>query len=220
MKYLAAFLFVGFFAGQISAQEPARITGDYVEARSGHVYTCGCLYSGEMVTGGKEAIIVWRVGSGDFKGISLAGVKVAAVVVGESNLGADDKPRQTAIYLDGVTSDGQKQAILDLWTREYSSALGEITSVRAVPISFERQGEILNVNIPDIAQLEVRKALLPQDAHLGSTLWYGPFAPLRDSTLATALHYEYWGNEFQRQWRELLPSISGYFGRFTLTAGL
>lgn len=220
MKYLAAFLFVSFFAAQVCAQEPSQITGDYVEARSGHVYTCGCLYSGEMVTGGREAIMVWSIASGDFRGIPLAGVKVAAVVVGDSNLGADDEPRQTALYLDGVTSEIQKQAILDLWKREYSHALGEIASAHTVSIGFEQRGDTVTVSIPGIVQLDVRKALLPEDAHLGSSLWYGPFAPLRDSTLATALHYEYWGNEFQRQWRDLLPGISGYFGRFTLTAGM
>ncbi len=218
MKYLAVFFSVSLFAAPVGAQESAPVAGDYVEARSGHVYTCGCLYSGEMVTGGKEAIMVWRVTSGDFNGTSLAGVKVAAVVVGEGNLGADSTPRKTALYLDGLTSERQKQALVDLWKREYSSALGEIASVHKVPISLEQQDGTVKVGIPGIVQLEVRKALLPADAHLGSTLWYGPFTPLADSTLATALHYEYWGNEFQRQWRELMPSISGYFGRFTLAA--
>lgn len=214
MRVLATILFAALFATMARAQAPAQIYGDYVEARSGHVYTCGCLYSGETVTGGKEAILVWRVTGGSYQGQSLEGVKVAAVVVGESHLGAGNGPRQTALYLDGITSDAQRQAILELWRREYANVLGRIASARIAPIRFEREGEAWVIRIPDIAELRLRKARIPEDAHLGSSLWYGPLASLKDSTLATALHYEYWGLDFARQWREMIPSISGYLGQF------
>lgn len=219
MKLLATgLLTLVWVAAQAKGQDLGTIVGDYVEARSGHVYTCGCLYSGEMVTAGKEAILVWRIASGDYQGTPLAGIKVAAVVVGKTNLGADGAPRRTALYLDGAASDAQQQAVLALWQREYSPVLGEIASAHRAPISFERQGEMVMISIPGIARLQVRKAHLPEDAHPGSSLWYRPFAPLRDSALATALHYEYWGTDFQRQWREMMPSISGYVGSFALAA--
>jgi hypothetical protein len=37
--------------------------------------------------------------------------------------------------------------------------------------------------------------------------------------LETALDYEYRGKDFQRQWQDFLPSISGYLGEFTLKVG-
>ena len=218
MRYLATAFFILIFAVDAHAQAPA-VAGDYVEARSGHVYTCGCLYSGESVTGGKEAILVWRILSGDYQGTPLEGIRVAAVVVGESNLGAPDDARRSVVYLDGITRDAQEQAVLALWRREYAKVLGEVRAVHRAPITFDRQGELVNVEVPGVVRVQARKARLPQDAHPGSFLWYSPFTPLADPTLATSLLYEYWGNDFQRQWRELFAGITGYMGHFELRPG-
>jgi len=216
MKCLATAFFVLFCVVQARAQAPAPVAGDYIEARSGHVYTCGCLYSGESVTGGKEAILVWRVASGEFQGTPLAGIRVAAVVVGETHLAANSDPRRSVIYLDGITRDAQEQLVLDLWRRQYAKLLGDIRAVRRAPIKFEREGEIVTITVPGVVKVQARKAQLPKDAHPGSSLWYGPFTPLGDPTLVTSLLYEYWGNDFERQWRELFAGITGYMGQFTL----
>jgi hypothetical protein len=190
-----------------------------VEARSNEVYTCGCLYSGQMTTAGREAILAWRITQGVYQGTPLAGVKVAAVVVGDANLGAYDAPRRTALYLDESASDAQLQAVVALWQRKYSRALGKIATVHRVPISFTQQGDAVRLSIPNLVEVQARKARLPQDAHPGSFLWYQPFVPLRSSSLATALNYEYSGMDFQHQWQDLMPSINGYFGEFALKAG-
>jgi len=216
MKVLATVLLILLAAAPAPAQKPAPVQGDYAEVRSGEVYTCGCLYSSEMVTAGREAILVWRISSGSYSGASLAGIKVAAVVVGKTNLGAYNGARRAALYLDGITSEGQQQAILSLWRHEYSSVLGDIGTVHTTRFSFELQGETVHVAIPGVAEVQARKAQLPEDAHPGSFLWYGPFTALRESFLATALHYEYSGADFQRQWTDLMPGIRGYVGKFVL----
>lgn len=217
MKSLATILFSLLFAGAANA-ESAKIFGDYIEARSGHVYTCGCLYSGEMVTAGREAILAWRVAAGEVEGTPLAGVKVAAVVVGDHNLGAHSGARRTVLYVNTEASDAQATAVRTLWAQEYGRVLGEIVALRRVPITFEKENGIWRVRIPGIAAIESRKAKLPDDAHLGSFLWYSPFTTLAESTLATALYYEYWGDEFGRRWRDREPGISGYYGSFSLGA--
>lgn len=220
MRFLATCFLVLWFVAPGNAQAPGRIAGDYVEVRSGQVYTCGCLYSGEMVTGGKEAILVWRIATGEHEGMSLAGVKVAAVILSESNLGSEAAARRSALYVDGISSGAQQAALLALWKREYSHVLGEITSIHAVPIRFEHQGEVVSVSVPGIAELQVRKARLPEDAHPGSSRWYGPLSPLNSFALMTSLYYEYSGRDFARQWREMLPSISGYSGDFAFEPGM
>jgi len=217
MRLLGMTLIALLLAVSGRAQVAPAVTGDYIEVRSGHVYTCGCLYSGEAVTGGKEAILIWQIGQGEYQGMPLAGIKVAAVVVAEGNLGTEDVPRRSVLFLDGATSAAQKEAVISLWRRQHSTILGEVTSIRDVPIRMEQHGDWLTASILGVAHLEVRKARLPEDAHLGSFLWYGPFATLRESTLATALLYEYSGSDFQRQWRDTMPSISGYMGNFMFT---
>lgn len=214
MKFLATLLFIGALALQANAQ--TGLLGDYIEARSGHVYTCGCLYSSETVTAGREAILVWRIASGEYEGVPLAGIKIVAVVVGEGNLGAGAAPRHSVLYVDGVTSEPQREAVRALWTKEYSRILGSVESLRDARIDLEQQDGEMRVVIPGIVRLDMRKARLPDDAHPGSFLWYGPFAALTDPELATSLFYEYWGGEFHRQWRDLMPSISGYIGKFAL----
>ena len=217
MKQLATVTWVSLLCAlPLAAGEAPAISGDYVEARSNEVYTCGCLYSGQMTTAGREAILAWRITSGDYEGTPLAGVKVAAVVVGDANLGAYEAPRRTALYLDEAASDAQRRAVVALWQRAYSQALGKIASVHQVPISFTRESDTTRLSIPNLVEVQARKARLPEDAHPGSFLWYGPFLPLRSSCLATALNYEYSGMDFQHQWQDLMPSINGYLGEFAL----
>jgi len=220
MKVLATAILVSLLcAWPLAAGDAPAISGDYVEARSNEVYTCGCLYSGQMTTSGREAILAWRITRGVYQGTALAGVKVAAVVVGNSNLSAYDGARRTALYLDESASEAQLQAIVTLWQGEYSQALGRIATVHRVPISFTQQGDAIRVSIPNLVEVQARKARLPEDAHPGSSRWYGPFVPLRSSSLATALNYEYSGVDFQHQWQDLMPSINGYLGEFALNAG-
>jgi hypothetical protein len=220
MKFLTTGMLLSLlYALPVAADETATVSGDYIEARSNEVYTCGCLYSGQMTTAGKEAILAWRIARGTYQGTPLVGVRVSAVVVGDTNLSAYDDPRRTALYLDGVTSDAQQQAVVTLWQQKYAGALGRITSVHRAPINFTQQGDAIRVSIPGLVEIQARKARLPADAHPGSYLWYEPFVSLRNSSLATALDYEYSGKDFQRQWQDLLPSISGYLGEFALKVG-
>jgi hypothetical protein len=220
MKLLATAILVSLLgAWPLAAAEAPAVSGDYVEARSNEVYTCGCLYSGQMTTAGREAILAWRITGGVYQGTALAGVKVAAVVVGDASLSAYDGPRRTALYLDESASDAQLQAVVALWQREYAQALGKIASVHRAPITFTQQGDTVRLSIPNLVEVQARKARLPEDAHPGSFLWYQPFVPLRNSSLATALNYEYSGADFQHQWQDLMPSINGYLGEFALKAG-
>ena len=50
----------------------AGISGDYVEARSCNVFVGACHYSGEYMTAGREALLVWHVSRGA-RGTLLAG---------------------------------------------------------------------------------------------------------------------------------------------------
>src|SRR5574337_1309892 len=131
MKFLSAAFVILLTAALANAQAPATVVGDYLEARSGEVYTCGCLYSSEMVTAGREAILVWRITGGDFQGTPLAGIKVAAVVESMANLGVEEAPRRSVLYLDvpaGPGKESQQNVLPALWQREYSKVLGKVQS--------------------------------------------------------------------------------------------
>lgn len=203
------------FAASTFAQSTKPVSGEYVEARSAEVYTCACLFSGQAETAGKEAILVWNVQEGDFAGASLAGMKMAAVIVGEAHLDHyARKARSSSVYLDEAGSPVQRDAALAFLQSRHADLLGAVVAVRTVPISFRKDNDRTYVRIGEIAEIVARDARLPQDAHPGSYQWYNPFVPLKQSTLAMALYYRFSGQEHNTRWVFDDPGITGFTGAF------
>ena len=69
------------------AGKSAKITGDYVEARTAEVFAGGCIMSSEAETIGRQAVLAWRIRSGEFNDVTLDGLSVMAAVSGDRNLG-------------------------------------------------------------------------------------------------------------------------------------
>ncbi len=203
-------------AGAAQADSTSTIAGSYLEARSGHVYTCGCLYSGEMVTSGREAILAWSFDSGAFEGVSLAGVRALAIVSAEENLGIQNEPRQSVLYLDGIVTASQEDAVVTLLQRKYADVVGEIIGRYRGQIQFRSNDDGVDVEVPGVARVRARPARLPADAHLGSIRWYEPFIPLTRTTMATSTLYGYQGPDFEKQWRQPEAGINSYYGSFAL----
>jgi hypothetical protein len=183
--------------------------------RSNHVYTCGCLYSGEAVTSGTEAILAWKFRKGVFSDIQLDKIKAAAVIVGSSSLSGGEGSRKTALYLDGVASSEEEKAVVTWFRQEYPELLGEVIAVRQSPIRFDKTDDLLNVGVGNDVQLTLRDARLPEDAHLGSQQWYQPFTQLKNTELSTVLQDEYSGDDFGRSWRRWTPRIAAFTGEFS-----
>src|SRR2546421_9883587 len=92
-------LFIG--AGCPGASVPAtsvpaaKITGDYVEARTASVFAGACHYNGELVTTGRDAILAWSFTSGLCNGADLTGLRAMAAVTCDQSLGYDHAARKT-----------------------------------------------------------------------------------------------------------------------------
>ena len=216
MSSLLPMLTVILLSGiNVYAVTPAAISGDYVEVRSNLVYTCGCLFSGEQVTSGKEAILAWAVRDGEFNGASLAGAKAVAVLKGPENLGLPQSSRKSVMFVDAGGRPAQ-DALVAMLREYYGHVIGEVLSVQEVPISLIRDGERVRLNVRGLSQLVVRPARLPQDAHPGSFLWYDPFIPVAESSLATAEYAKFSGAHFNHRWWVADAGITGYLGVFRL----
>lgn len=199
------------FAGQ-----PSEITGDYVEGRSNHVYGCYCEFSGEGAFGGTEAILAWHIKAGQYRGVPLSGVKIAAVLVSEQTLSMGSNPRKSVLVVDSAASAAQRQAAEKLLRQQYGELLGEITSVHQLPILFERDADRATLTVGPLLNLWMRKARLPEDALQGSRTWFDPFIPLEEFTLATTLNNKFRGRDFAHQWDNRDMGTTGYYGRFRL----
>ena len=202
----------------VTGQATPVVEGDYVEARSNAVFGCYCEWSGESVTAGREAILVWNIRSGVSRGIDLSGVRIAAVVAGPETLSKGPSPRKTVILIDRSASKKQQEAVESLVRQSYPDVLGEVIDVRSASIEFEKTGDKARIKIDDLVDVNMRKARLPEDAMQGALLWYDPFIPLKDATLGLTLHYRYWGTDFDHRWQQHEAGVTGYFGGFTVAA--
>ncbi|MCS7315507.1 MAG: DUF1326 domain-containing protein [Bryobacterales bacterium] len=212
IRLLAIVSAMVLLAGLVTASAPA-ISGQYIEVRSNHVYTCGCLYSGEQVTSGREAILAWVVREGAYAGQDLSGARAVAVLTGPESLSLQGTPRRSAVFVDGVPAAAQK-ALVDMLKEYYGDVLGQIISVQAAPVKLAQEGERITIEVAGLSRVVVRPARLPEDAHQGSWLWYTPFIPTTDSALCTTEFTSFRGDHFARRWWEADAGITGYIASF------
>jgi len=217
MRYTGMSAWLTLLALMASAGQRLEIAGDYLEGRSNHVYGCYCEWSGEGVTGGREAILAWGIQAGRFDGVLLAGVKMAAVIVGEGTLSMGQAPRTSILFFDSAASPAQRRAAERLLRQRFSRLLGQVRNVHVAPIQLRRNAEQATLSVGEMLNLTMRRAVLPDDVLQGATLWYDPFIPLVESTLGTTSSHKYWGGDFDHRWDNSDPTTSGYFGRFQLT---
>src|SRR5438477_5023466 len=89
MKIITSIALLMLAAGSLPAatQSLPEISGGYLEVRSCDVYTGPCFANGEMGLTGKEAVMVWSIRQGSWKGVALDGLNVIAVVKTDDTMG-------------------------------------------------------------------------------------------------------------------------------------
>lgn len=189
------------------------IQGLYVEDRSNHVHGCYCEWSGESQTGGREAILAWQFLEGGYGGVPLAGAKAVAVLRGEATLSMGYSSRESVLLIDGSSAE-QRRAVESFLRDRYGFFLGRVLRASQAEIQMEVGAENARVSVPGTLALEVRKAVLPEDALPGATKWYDPFVPLAEAQLGTRVQSRFSARDFNFVWNEREPATSGYFGRF------
>lgn len=189
------------------------IQGLYVEDRSNHVHGCYCEWSGESQTGGREAILAWQFLEGDYGGVPLAGAKAVAVLRGEATLSMGYSSRESVLLIDASSAE-QRRAVESFLRDRYGFFLGRVLRASQAGIQMEVSPEKARVQVPGTLALEVRKAVLPEDALPGATKWYDPFVPLAEAQLGTRVLSRFSARDFNFVWNEREPATSGYFGRF------
>lgn len=214
-RFLIPLVFAGF-VGAAAAADPTAggVSGDYLEVRSNQVYTCGCLYSGEQVTGGREAVLAWNFREGSLAGKPLHDVRVVAVLMGATSLSIGESPRVSVLYVDGLEADRQADFLRWMQAR-YGNLLGDVLAVHQAPIQFIKAADTWEVTAGDEVHVKVRRTILPEDAHLGALQWYDPFIPLAQSELVTIQLDQYAGTDLGMRWRRVYPEITGFRGEFS-----
>ena len=218
MKTLLLSALVAAAPAFVAASGTTAITGDYVEARTAEVFAGGCIQGSEGEAAGREAILAWRVGKGQVNGVSLDGLSIVAVVTSDVNLGTHElggvapKKIRTAIRVDARATPAQRDALLAM-AKSLSPVVRDIVDVKAVPIAFQRDADVLSVTAGEAA-LEVATKV-DHSPTCGALQWYTPLAKLTGSALGHTRSESWSGASLGTQW-SMGDKRASFYGAFEL----
>ena len=199
------------------AAGPASVTGTYVEARTAEVFAGACIMNGEVATGGREALLAWKVDKGQVNGVTLDGLAVVAALAGDTNLGihevgGESTPARAAIYVDSRANAAQRKALVSM-VRSLSGALiGSVVQESATPIQFADNGRQISVST-DTVNLAVNKQL-NHDASCGNKQWFNPLTRVDGAQMGTTDQNEFSAAVLNTKWSD--PNKrSSFFGTFS-----
>lgn len=130
LSILCVVLFSSFLLAQ-------QIRGQYLETRSADVYTGQCFANGEVNLVGNEAILAWHVENGNWNGVSLDGLTVAAAVHAHGTLGdpyESPYPAQAVVIVDEQANSQQRAALLAFAQQMGGELLSQVEQVIAAPM--------------------------------------------------------------------------------------
>ena len=183
----------------VLATQPETVQGEYLEARSVSVYVGACHYGAEYVEGGREATLVWNIRQGIWKGVSLEGLTVVAVVTAKNNLALDTKTRRSVLYLDTKATSKQRTALIDLMTEKRGELLGEIISTESVPIAFTKEGMKYDLRVGKVLTLSVSRYPC-QNCTQPHQIWYEPLEQLDTPIVGKSTSYCYQDKTLSVTW--------------------
>lgn len=177
-----------------STAKAQSISGDYIETRSADVWTGPCVANGEMNLVGDQAILAWRVNKGEWKGVSLDGLTVVAVVKANATLGDqynNPYPAKSVVIVDDKACGDQPKALVEFAQSMAGELLKHVVRVEVAPIKVEVSGQgghygTTLVRAGNIAGIQTR-AINGKDHLCGNEeVFYRPLAEMTHSMPAVA----------------------------------
>ena len=208
------FITVGWTA-VLCVGEDSAVTGQYLEDRSSHVYGCPCEWSSDYASFGREAVVAWKIESGQYHRENLAGLSLAAVLAAKFTLSDASSLRHSVLFVDSGAPDRQRQAGIAWLDSRFGDLLGRVLAVHDVPVTMSIDDDSAELHIANVLEVRMRRADVAADTQPWASLLYDPFTRLTTATLATRLHSEYAGTGLEIRWMREEPAITGYYGTFT-----
>ena len=197
------------------ATEITEIQGEYIEARSASVYVGACHFGAEYVEGGKEATMVWNIQQGNWKGVSLDGLTVVAVVSANENLAVDFETRKSVLYIDTKTTAEQQAALKDMLTTKRTKELGTIVATQVAPINFTKKDTKYNVEVGKVLTLSANRypCVHCTQPH---QIWYKPLITLDNPIVGKSVIYRYKDSYLTVNWQQGESLNNVFVGSFSM----
>jgi len=202
----------------------AAIRGDYIEARSADVYTGPCFANGEVGLVGDEAILAWKIDQGDWKGTSLNGLGVVAVVKAHATLGDpyhSPYPAESVLIVDQKANAQQRLALQDFAASMAGKLLSHVVRVEAAPIQLtlakgEQHGAAQLV-AGNLASIKTRSLCQGDDKCGNEIVYYPPLVHLAHAMPAFTLEDSFQGKGLDVVWNHI-GKRSAFVGSFSLAS--
>jgi hypothetical protein len=223
MRKLYVPVFVGIALMVVSAGPGnAAIKGDYIEARSADVYTGPCFANGEVGLVGNEAILAWRIKEGDWRGTSLNGLGVVAVVKAHATLGDpyhSPYPAESVLIVDQRATPRQRLALQAFAAAMAGKLLSHVVRVETAPIHLAlAQGEqhgTARLVAGNLVRIETRSLCHGDDICGNEFVYYPPLIQLTHAMPAFTLEDSFQGKGLDVVWNHM-GKRSAFVGSFTL----
>lgn len=116
------------------------VKGNYLEVRSCDVYTGPCFANGEMNLTGNDGLMVWSVRQGNWNGVDVSGLSVAAVVKADGTLGNlhfNPRSGNAVVIVDSKADSTQRDALADMAQSMAGKLISKVVNVQRAPIVAE-----------------------------------------------------------------------------------
>jgi len=188
----------------LSAQQ---IRGEYLESRSTDVYVAQCFANGETGLTGNQALLAWHVQEGEWNGVKLDGLTVAAAVRAHATLGdpyGNPYPAQAVLMVDDAANPAQREALISLAQHQGGKLLENVVRVEVVPVILDMPSDTHDghavLRAGHLATI-VTRPLNHHDHICGNeTNFYPPLTNVENATSAVALTDEFQGDGLDSRW--------------------
>jgi len=204
-----------------ASQSAPEISGGYLEVRSCDVYTGPCFANGEMGLAGKEAVMVWSVRTGSWKGVALDGLNVIAVVKTDDTMGdLRYQPRSgpAVLITDAAADAKQKEALADFARSMAGKLIQNVADVKTakmeVAIGTCAKAGCASVKAGNLVEISTR--CLGDKDHLcgNEDTFYQPLTPVTDAYPAFTEIAAFKGTGLNLTW-ELVGKRSAFLAGFS-----
>jgi hypothetical protein len=168
---------------------------------------------------GREAMMAWRVRKGSFKGVSLEGLSVVAMVAGDVNLGTHElggvapTSIKSMIIVDRRATSAQQQALVEMARSLAPNLVRGIVRTSAMPITFETAGDDVRV-AAGAATVDINTNV-EHSPTCASAQWFEPLAAVDDPKIGLTRRFEWSGDGLGARWT-LLDRKSSFVGSFSI----
>jgi hypothetical protein len=219
-RFIVSFGIGLFLFSVLAVPASAAVKGDYIEARTEDVFTGPCFAMSEVSLTGQEAILAWKVRDGDWKGVSLNGLSVVAVVRAKASLGDpyhNPYPAEAVLIVDSRATSEQRTALAAFAESMAGDLLNHVVRVDAAPIQMTvEHGDMhgaAKLVARSFAKIETRSLCAGDHLCGNESVYYPPLVSLVHSMPAFTLDSSFSGQGLGEVWRNV-DKRSAFVGSF------